>query len=407
MKKTKRNSTVSFTQNNSTQIEHAFMSNAVRNLTQSTSLKCNGSKFDSNDKHSKFDATKPQRKATESKTRSKTFKPIKIIPEPSTSGSSPQTLTDSKPTANDDSKSQKSNNQVNISSSGTITNDGTTGQFDGIDYSHSESVQASFRCKFGLKSFRPNQLQVINAAMLGLDCFVLMPTGGGKSLCYQLPATLTESVTIIISPLKSLILDQVNKMQALDIVVHHLCGQQTKRIEDSIYRQLELTPTPIKMLYVTPEKICASIRFQDAMMKLYKNGHIARFVIDEVHCVSQWGHDFRKDYTKLGILRFRFPTVPIMSLTATATTRVRADIVQQLNLKDCKWFLSNFNRPNLQYMVKPKADSQTIEEIKNLINTKFLNESGIVYCLSRKECDQMAESLKSVRRSLHLHEIRD
>lgn len=123
-------------------------------------------------------------------------------------------------------------------------------------------------------------------------------------------------------------------------------------------------------------------------------------------CVSHWGHDFRPDYTRLGVLRTRFPNVPVMALTATATTRVRADIVQQLSLRNCKWFLSSFNRPNLQYFVRPKTGSKTTTELQELIKTKFPKASGIVYCLSRKECDQMAVNLRSVRHFLHYKKMK-
>lgn len=181
--------------------------------------------------------------------------------------------------------SQKSNStHMGDFYSGT-KNDGLTGQFDGYNFEHSELMQTSLRYTFGLKAFRPNQLQAINATMLGYDCFVLMPTGGGKSLCYQLPATLTDAVTIIISPLKSLILDQVSKLQALDIHARNLSGEQTLQQVNDIYRDLESTPPRVKVLYVTPEKISASPRLQDVMMRLYNKGHITRFVIDEAHCV--------------------------------------------------------------------------------------------------------------------------
>lgn len=269
------------------------------------------------------------------------------------------------------------------------------GQFDGTNFKHSSLLMSAFSYHFGLKQFRPNQLQAINATILGNDCFVLMPTGGGKSLCYQLPAILMDKVTIVISPLKSLILDQVNKMQALDINAKNLSGEQTASDVNGIYCDLDCSPPKIKLLYLTPEKISSSSRLQDLLDRLYKKDYIGRVVIDEAHCVSHWGHDFRPDYKRLKVLRDRFPKVPIMALTATATIRVRADIEEQLGMHNCKWFISSFNRPNLKYVVSPKSKS-TIADIQELIKKSYLAASGIVYCLSRKECDDMARKLSDV-----------
>lgn len=162
----------------------------------------------------------------------------------------------------------------------------------------------------------------------------------------------------------------------------------------AIMTDLMCEPPLLKLLYLTPEKIFASNKIQDIFDKLAEKNYLARFVIDEAHCVSHWGHDFRPDYTKLGMLRSRYRTVPIMALTATATPRVRSDILSQLSLRRCKWFLCSFNRPNLKYVVKPKKGSGTMEDILAVIK-RFRNASGIVYCLSRKDCEEMSVKLCS------------
>ncbi|XP_022105829.1 Bloom syndrome protein homolog isoform X1 [Acanthaster planci] len=266
-------------------------------------------------------------------------------------------------------------------------------QFSGTNFPHSKELLKVFRQTFGLHQFRPEQLEAINAALLGEDCFVLMPTGGGKSLTYQLPGVLTDGVTFVVSPLKSLIQDQVQRLVSLEIPAAHLSGDLKKDFVDSIYRQLSLRDPGVKLLYVTPEKISASTKLISAMEHLYHRNMLARFVIDEAHCVSQWGHDFRPDYKKLCKLREKFPGVPVMALTATATPRVQKDILHQLAMPKPQIFTRSFDRSNLQFSVKKKEPRKLTQQITQLLQTTFRGQSGIIYCLSRKECEKTAEDL--------------
>uniref|UniRef100_A0A8C9L6T7 RecQ-like DNA helicase BLM n=1 Tax=Pavo cristatus TaxID=9049 RepID=A0A8C9L6T7_PAVCR len=267
-------------------------------------------------------------------------------------------------------------------------------RFRGMKFSHSEEMLKIFHRKFGLHSFRTNQLEAINAALLGEDCFILMPTGGGKSLCYQLPACVSAGVTVVISPLRSLIIDQVQKLKTLDIAATYLTGDITDADASKIYMQLSKKDPVIKLLYVTPEKVCASNRLLSALENLYDRKLLARFVIDEAHCVSQWGHDFRKDYKRLNMLRRKFRPVPMMALTATANPRVQKDIQNQLEMLKPQVFTMSFNRHNLKYDVLPKKPKKVAMDCLEWIKKYHPHDSGIIYCLSRHECDTTAAILQ-------------
>jgi len=273
-------------------------------------------------------------------------------------------------------------------------NDGDDPELKRTNHAHSKELFQVFHHTFGLKKFRTNQLEAVNAACLGKDCFILMPTGGGKSICYQLPALVSPGITVVISPLRSLILDQVTKLKLLDIPSEALTGDMSSEEVTEVYRNLRSEDIAYKLLYVTPEKIRASEALISIFTRLHSRHLLSRFVIDEAHCVSQWGHDFRPDYKRLCELRDKFPDTPIMALTATATPRVRVDILRQLRIENPKWFIQSFNRPNLKFEVRSKKRN-SLEEIANLVQKQFPRKSGIIYCLSRNECETVAEALTS------------
>lgn len=269
----------------------------------------------------------------------------------------------------------------------------------------SRDVKTAMRERFHLRGFRPNQLEAINATLSGKDTFVLMPTGGGKSLCYQLPSIVksgkTRGVAVVISPLLSLMQDQVAHLQKLKIQALFINGEVTvahrKLVMDSL-RDPQVEKY-IELLYITPEMITKSQALISALRDLYRRGKLARIVIDEAHCVSQWGHDFRPDYKALGEVRSQFAGVPVMALTATATENVKVDVIHNLGIVNCEVLTQSFNRPNLMYEVRSKGKAKDVlESIANTIKTVYNNQSGIIYCLSRKNCESIAESLRKLHK---------
>nr|XP_022332782.1 ATP-dependent DNA helicase Q1-like [Crassostrea virginica] len=268
--------------------------------------------------------------------------------------------------------------------------------WDSEDFNWSAELKQKMESVFGISELRPMQLQTMNVTMSGKDCILIMPTGGGKSLCFQLPALLSKGVTLVVSPLVSLMEDQVIALENYHVDAAMLNASTDKNQVTAVQNAMVDKAAPLRLLYVTPEKLAKSKRFMAKLEKMYAVGRFSRLVIDEVHCCSQWGHDFRPDYKFLGIMKRQFPGVPILGLTATATKNVIEDVKKILNIPNCVLFKASFNRPNLFYEVKTKSSEhiEAMDNIQKLIQKRFNNQSGIIYCLSRKESQDVTADLQ-------------
>jgi ATP-dependent DNA helicase RecQ len=237
---------------------------------------------------------------------------------------------------------------------------------------------------FGYPAFRGQQGEIVGHVAGGGDALVLMPTGGGKSLCYQIPALLRDGVGVVVSPLIALMQDQVDALEEVGVRAAFLNSTQSYEEASRIERLVRTGE--IDLVYVAPERLMT-----DRCLNLFQNSNISLFAIDEAHCVSQWGHDFRPEYIKLSVLHEQFPNVPRIALTATADPQTRAEIVHRLQLEDAAQFVSSFDRPNIRYQIVEKANGR--KQLLDFITTEHGGDCGIVYCLSRKKVEETAEFL--------------
>uniref|UniRef100_A0A6C0JHW9 DNA 3'-5' helicase n=1 Tax=viral metagenome TaxID=1070528 RepID=A0A6C0JHW9_9ZZZZ len=247
---------------------------------------------------------------------------------------------------------------------------------------------------FGYDSFMEKQEEIIKDALTNIDQFVLLPTGSGKSICYQLPAILQNGVTIVISPLKSLIKDQIAGLTNKGIKVYGFYGNTSSKDKKELLNNMLNPESDIKLIYTTPETLDSNTEFNDNLHQLYIDGRLRRFVIDEAHCISLWGNDFRSSYRELCNIRENYEDIPIMALTATATNQVLKDSIHLLGLEEPKIYTKSYYRSNLNIIVKQR-DKSSLLEIVDFIKEKYENDSGIIYCLSRKKCEELSEKLNN------------
>ncbi|MBF4988768.1 DNA helicase RecQ [Methylophilus sp. 14] len=247
------------------------------------------------------------------------------------------------------------------------------------------SPQSILQTVFGYNQFRHQQQAIVEHVISGQDALVLMPTGGGKSLCYQIPALAREGLAIVVSPLIALMQDQVEALQQLGVNAAFLNSSLSAEDNSRITRQV--IAGEIKLLYVAPERLMVG-SFLSLLDEVQQHVGLALFAIDEAHCVSQWGHDFRPEYRQLTVLHNRFPDVPRIALTATADAPTRAEIISQLNLENAAQFVSSFDRPNIRYHVGIKNNAR--QQLASFLEREHSNDAGIIYCLSRKKVEETA-----------------
>lgn len=236
---------------------------------------------------------------------------------------------------------------------------------------------------FGYRQFRSHQAGIIEALISGQDAFVLMPTGGGKSLCYQIPALVRDGTGLVVSPLIALMQDQVDALKELGVRAAFLNSTLDRSRQEEVERQL--VSGGLDVVYIAPERLV-----QDRTLNLLSRSRISLIAIDEAHCVSAWGHDFRPEYRQLRVLAERFPSVPRVALTATADERTRADIITELQLENAQQFIASFDRPNIRYRIMESGGKSGREQLWKFISTEHPTDAGIVYCLSRRSVEETA-----------------